>query len=65
MKPKVVIYCPGKFNLIKLLIILACTFPLEFCQYGSKYEQCKIWLAENYPEYLKNNELPEKKEGFN
>jgi len=27
-----------------------CGLPLEYCQYGTNYAKCKIWIAENCPE---------------
>ena len=27
-----------------------CSLPPEYCQYTSKFEKCKPWLRDNYPE---------------
>lgn len=37
-EPVQVIYCP------------ICTFPLEFCEYSERFNDCKKWLAINHPE---------------
>ena len=33
-----VIYCP------------ICTFPLEYCEFSERFNECKKWLAVNHPE---------------
>lgn len=29
-----------------------CSMPPEFCEYGSCYEQCRVWIQANCPEIL-------------
>jgi len=29
-----------------------CGFPSEYCSFGTSYDKCKKWMAENAPEYL-------------
>lgn len=36
--PVEVLYCP------------VCTFPLEYCEYSERFNECKKWLAVNHPE---------------
>lgn len=40
-RAKQVQYCPH------------CTLPPDFCRYGPVYNECKSWLSEHYPQYLK------------
>ncbi|KAK9457068.1 translation initiation factor SUI1 [Dipodascopsis uninucleata] len=31
-----------------------CTFPVEYCEFGGKFQKCKEWLKENSPDAYNN-----------
>lgn len=41
--PVEVRYCPSNSHSV-------CTFPVEYCEYGPSFTQCKVWIAHNCPE---------------
>ena len=55
-KPPVqVFYCEGTNRRIWLLTPadcdrIVCTFPLEYCEFGSHFTKCKEWLKEEHPD---------------
>lgn len=49
--PVVVTYCAGLFSpsnrrTWRWFIFIVCTFPLEYCEFGSSFTKCKEWLKE-------------------
>jgi len=49
-------------NAVPIEYCPTCTLPPEYCEYGPKYEKCKVWLRENHPEFLPEEEKKESKE---
>ncbi|KAF7975237.1 hypothetical protein HWV62_10204 [Athelia sp. TMB] len=35
---------------IDVLYCESCTFPVEYCEFGSRFTKCKEWLQEDYPD---------------
>ncbi|KAL0950418.1 hypothetical protein HGRIS_010372 [Hohenbuehelia grisea] len=35
---------------VQVLYCAVCTFPVEFCEFGSHLTRCKEWLKENHPD---------------